>query len=269
MRAALDHCLEGRELTHPRRGPLAAPLSAPGAQRLMHPQIASASTSITWRRCASSATRAIRSRCRRRCWPSRPAPTTSRCTCARIAAISRSATCGCSPTCCSTRMNLEMAATAGDGRVRLRACARPIAAWCPSGAPSSPPRADWTWSAAARAARRPARGSPPRGIRVALFIDARRGADRGGGRGARAGDRAAYRGLCRQQRRGAGARARAAARCGAAGGQPRPRSACRPRAELSERRRRWRRSPRSSSSISGTRSSRARCSMDWPRRCAR
>ncbi len=35
-----------------------------------------------------------------------------------------------------TRMNLEMAATPADGRARLRSSSRPTAAWCPSGAPS-------------------------------------------------------------------------------------------------------------------------------------
>ena len=40
MRAALDHCLEGRELRTRARGPIAAQLSAQGAHRLMHPRIA-------------------------------------------------------------------------------------------------------------------------------------------------------------------------------------------------------------------------------------
>ncbi len=36
----------------------------------------------------------------------------------------------------ATRMNLEMAATAADGRIRRSACARPTAAWYPNAAPS-------------------------------------------------------------------------------------------------------------------------------------
>ena len=41
MRAALDHCLEGRELATRSRGAIAAQLSAQGSARaLMHPSIA-------------------------------------------------------------------------------------------------------------------------------------------------------------------------------------------------------------------------------------
>ena len=60
----------------------------------------SASTSITWPRCARRAARRIPTRCTRRCWPSRPAPTTSRCTCAKTAATSRIATCTRCGRCC-------------------------------------------------------------------------------------------------------------------------------------------------------------------------
>ena len=60
----------------------------------------SASTSITWRRCGRRAARRIRIRCMPRCSPSRPAPTTSRCTCAKTAGTSRIATCTRCGRCC-------------------------------------------------------------------------------------------------------------------------------------------------------------------------
>ena len=60
----------------------------------------SASTSITWPRCGRRAACPTRIPCMPRCSPSRPAPTTSRCICAKTAATSRIATCMRCGRCC-------------------------------------------------------------------------------------------------------------------------------------------------------------------------
>ena len=48
----------------------------------------------------------------------------------------------------SKPLNFEMAATEADARHRAAASARTPAAWCRKSAPSAPPRAASTWSAA-------------------------------------------------------------------------------------------------------------------------
>ena len=126
-------------------------------------------------------------------WPNSPVPTTSRCTCARTGGTSRPRDVQLLSELLKTRMNLEMAVTRRDAAHLPAHCGRQTAAWCRSGVPNSPPRADWMWWPAAHALRERCARLTQAGIRVALFIDPDEPPDRGRGRRPGAGHRAAHR----------------------------------------------------------------------------
>ena len=136
LRAALDQCLEGRRARDARGGAIVRAPQRGQRRALMSGASRSASTSITWRRCA-------RQRGTRYPDPVHAALLAEQAGADNITLHLREdrrhiqerdvrALRG----LLQTRMNLEMAATEDDARASPARCGRPTAAWCPSGAPS-------------------------------------------------------------------------------------------------------------------------------------
>ena len=90
-------CLEGRQLT---TRTVAARHACTGRPRLMAPHRPRGQHRSRGDAAPGAPRARTRTRCTRRWWPSRPAPTASRCTCARTAATSRTRTCARCAGCC-------------------------------------------------------------------------------------------------------------------------------------------------------------------------
>ena len=172
LRAALDQCLEGRPL-RTREVLIAMRAHGGGAERLKHAHPSHCRLGVNIDHVATL--RQVRratypgSRSLPRWSPSSRAPTASRCTCARIAGTSRTATSR-AAAALQTRMNLEMAAT--DAMLASRAaCARRTAASCRRSARRSPPKAGSTSPGSSTACVTACAALRESGIRVSLFIE--------------------------------------------------------------------------------------------------